>query len=469
MKTKQLCQLALLLCLGAATFMSCQKSENDVVPEPLVEYGEVEFVSNKENGATRVLSDADFSNVRKAIITITDGNGVSTEFTNALIDVYQFNSGTYLKKVALLINKVGYSLTRLVLLDENNALLFAIPMEGSEAANLVSDPVPIDFSIKNGESTPVPIEVLPLTAGTAEDFGLAGIQILGAEYSTFLLAVSELGGNKVLSGDYTLMTTDSVFSINSKYKSVEENIIPFNAYDSGTYQLAISSPGYEPYQAVLSLSELQNFEEKPLVVELTPVSTLTDIDGNKYEIVTINDKRWMADNLITTHYNDGAAIDGSSDWIVNDSTKTGAYTSYENNPSYQESYGLMYNWYAVDTGNLCPTDWHVPSEGEYDALIISLGGVDVAGGKLKETGTELWLPPNSGASDEVGFSAKPGGIFQPRYGYFGLGTQGRYWSSSEDDVNNEIAMGLQMDNMNPMGAGTWNDKGWGYSVRCVED
>ncbi len=158
--------------------------------------------------------------------------------------------------------------------------------------------------------------------------------------------------------------------------------------------------------------ELNEPEVKTLYHE-NGYAQVTDIDGNIYETVKIGTQEWMKENLKTTHYQNGDAIpyvtDGScSGWSC---LSTGAFCYYNNNPStYRDIYGALYNWYAVaDIRNLCPTDWHIPDRNEWSTLVTYLGGVTVSGGKLKETGTLLWASPNTDASNESGFSARPGG------------------------------------------------------------
>ena len=113
--------------------------------------------------------------------------------------------------------------------------------------------------------------------------------------------------------------------------------------------------------------------------------TVTDIDGNEYETVEIGEQVWMAENLKVTHYNDGTEIPtgySDDDWA---GLSTGAYAVYDDNESNADTYGYLYNWYAVDDDReVCPASWHVPTDGEYTALSDYLGGTSVAGGKLKE-------------------------------------------------------------------------------------
>jgi uncharacterized protein (TIGR02145 family) len=202
--------------------------------------------------------------------------------------------------------------------------------------------------------------------------------------------------------------------------------------------------------------------------------TLTDIDGNVYSIVTIGDQTWMGENLKTTRYNNGVIIENIEDSTTWADTNSGAYCYYDNDSvSYFDTYGSLYNWHSVNDDNgLCPTGWHVSSDAEWDELIDFLGDSSVAGGKLKEAGTEHWNPPNIGATNESGFTALPGGLryatgFNDLSGFAFLQTDGLWWSSDEAEPG--YAWGLYLGTnyeYTQKAYGSMND---GFSVRCICD
>jgi uncharacterized protein (TIGR02145 family) len=203
--------------------------------------------------------------------------------------------------------------------------------------------------------------------------------------------------------------------------------------------------------------------------ENTPTpQTLTDIDGNVYHTVTIGTQVWMVENLKTTKYNDGTPIPQVTNDTAWGNLITPGYCWYYNDGvTYKNLYGALYNWYAVNTGKLAPTGWHVPTDAEWTTLITYLGGDSVAGGKMKET-TSLWMTPNTGATNSSGFSALPGG-----YRYYFNGTFflyfycGNWWSSSEYYDN--FAWYRTMD-CNTANATQGSDsKANGFSVRCVKN
>ncbi len=188
----------------------------------------------------------------------------------------------------------------------------------------------------------------------------------------------------------------------------------------------------------------------------------TDGDNNNYPVVMIGTQVWMAENLKTTKYNDGTAIPLSVLAFWNELI-TPAYCW---NNIDKATYGALYNWYAVSTGKLCPTGWHVPIDAEWINLATYLGGLDVAGGKLKEAGTTHWLYPNLGATNETGFTALPGG----RHGTLddNVGYGGYWWSFTE--FYPLYAYGVFMHyNLSEL-AGIYGLSEYeGYSVRCLSD
>ena len=106
---------------------------------------------------------------------------------------------------------------------------------------------------------------------------------------------------------------------------------------------------------------------------------------------------------------------------------SGAYSIYDNNENNASTYGYLYNWHAViDSRNLAPKGWHVPTHEEWKDLFEYLG--TDSGGKLKESGTSHWNPPNTGATNESGFTALPGGNYDD--GYDSLGSTASFWSST---------------------------------------
>jgi uncharacterized protein (TIGR02145 family) len=204
-----------------------------------------------------------------------------------------------------------------------------------------------------------------------------------------------------------------------------------------------------------------------------------DIDGNIYRAVTIGTQVWMAENLKVTHYRNGDAIPNVTDNAAWESLTTGAYCEYDNDLNNVATYGRLYNWYAVnDSRNIAPEGWHVPTDAEWKQLEMYLGmsqteadavdwrGTD-EGGKLKESGTIHWLNPNTGATNESGFSALPGGWRYYYATYYGIGSNAGFWSSTESSSSSAWFRYLSSASSG-VNRGYY-DKQIGFSVRCVKD
>ncbi len=194
--------------------------------------------------------------------------------------------------------------------------------------------------------------------------------------------------------------------------------------------------------------------------------SMTDIEGNIYKTVTIGTQTWMAENLRTTKYNDNTAIQNVT---IDSRTIFGheTYCNYNNTTSLDTiaTYGRLYNWYAVNTGKLAPAGWHVPTDAEWTTLTTYLGGENVAGGKLKETGKTHWLLPNTDSTNETGFTALPGSFCN---GYFyDIGTSGSWWSATEYDKTSAIYHRMVF-NRKTVSRCSISKVIW-FSVRCIKD
>ena len=205
-------------------------------------------------------------------------------------------------------------------------------------------------------------------------------------------------------------------------------------------------------------------------------STFKDYrDGQEYKAVKIFRQCWMAENL-----NIGTKINSTQSGRQQQDNGTIDKYCYDNDVANCEIYGGLYEWreamqyvYTEGTQGICPTGWHIPTDGELNTLTIYLGGSSVAGGKMKSTGTieagtGLWHDPNSGATNESGFSGLPGG---DRYGYSGsfgdLGNYGYFWSSSHSSTDNSRGRFLNYNSTNVHGNDVWSADG--FSVRCLMD
>ena len=183
--------------------------------------------------------------------------------------------------------------------------------------------------------------------------------------------------------------------------------------------------------------------------------------GVGYSTVQIGDQCWFAENLRTTTYLNGDAIPqnlSDGDWS---STTSGAMTFYNNGPAY----GGLYNWYAVDDARgLCPSGWHVPTDGEWTVMTDHLGGESIAGVQMKTT--YGWLYDDNGTNSS-GFSGLPGGYRNGIAGYFlSAGDTGYWWSSSP---NGSFAWSRYLySTVEDVSRYNANRRS-GWSVRCVRD
>lgn len=225
-----------------------------------------------------------------------------------------------------------------------------------------------------------------------------------------------------------------------------------------------------------------------IVVEPTASETYTfnfvacqDADGNNYAVVEINTQTWMAENIKTTSYVGGDAIplvtSGSGWYNLENNDTDKAYCFYDNDEN--SVYGALYTYAAATNGDntgtgvqgVCPTGWHIPSDDEWTILTTYLGGNSVAGGKLKSTCMELWNDPNTGATDERGFSALPGGLresyIEGAFHYDGVYSY--WWSATEDSSS---SLGAWYHSFAYLYTNVYRDlnyKSYGFSVRCIKD
>ncbi len=200
--------------------------------------------------------------------------------------------------------------------------------------------------------------------------------------------------------------------------------------------------------------------------------SVSDIDGNKYRTIQIGRQTWMAENLRTTKFNDGTPL---VHMPLEDNGYNGnpGYSFYNNDPAtYKTVYGALYNWRTIyyqtnNSRNICPEGWHVPDDNEWDTLTTYLGGLTVAGGKLKETGTSHWISPNTRGTNLSGFTAVPGGFGSFNgTSYTRLGEMGYWWSSARFEDYAGWARVIYKNNSDIMRVYVQASE---MSVRCVKD
>ena len=172
----------------------------------------------------------------------------------------------------------------------------------------------------------------------------------------------------------------------------------------------------------------------------------TDIrDDHQYKTVKIGSQVWMTENL---NYDSG-----------------GGSRIYENNSAGALVYGRLYDWMAATL--VCPSGWHLPDNEEWSALINYLGGDSIAGGKMKENGVVHWQSPNTGATNEAGFTALPGGILSDDGNFYDIRNIGRWWSSTEESTFNAWSVMTTSNETTASKVLVYKKKG--LSVRCIRD
>jgi uncharacterized protein (TIGR02145 family) len=271
--------------------------------------------------------------------------------------------------------------------------------------------------------------------------------------STKIVTISgtqTITGDKTFSGNTSFSNTISASNgINVNNKNITNLSAPINSNDAAT----------KAYVDAL----LQRLER----LELTTGIKVKDFDGNIYNTTIIGTQTWMVDNLKTTHYANGTQIPLITLYGIWSAQTSGACAYYDNNPANADTFGLLYNYFTViDSSNICPTGWHVPSDSDWNSLVTLLGGA--AGGALKETGLTHWASPNLGATNSSGFTGLPGGF---RYGSGGafdhVDLVGKFWTTTANDSTNSWYREL---NYNAVGVGRISDlKTSGFSVRCIKN
>ena len=216
------------------------------------------------------------------------------------------------------------------------------------------------------------------------------------------------------------------------------------------------------------------------ITTIVATPTVTDANGNVYHTITIGTQVWMVENLKTNKYNDGTAIPLVTDNSVWATLSSPAHCFYNNDvTTYKNTYGALYNWYAVNTGKLAPTGWHIPTDAEWTTLENYVRANPGTSGSVVKAlaATTNWnsstFPGAIGydltKNNSSGFSAFPGGL-RGNGGEFGnLSINGFWWSSTGYDTDSAWIRYMEYDYVNGSMIRYGNYGQAGYSVRCVRD
>jgi len=280
------------------------------------------------------------------------------------------------------------------------------------------------------------------------------------------------GGNVTSDGGSSITARGVCWSTSASPTTADNKTA--NGTGSGSFTSAITglTSGASYYVRAYATNNVGTVYGAEMSFTTYNVDAITDINNNYYKIVTIGTQTWMAENLKTTKYRNGDLIGTTTPATLNiESENTPKYQwAYAGNENNVSTYGRLYTWYAVtDIRNVCPIGWHVPSDAEWTTLTNFLGGESVSGGKLKETGISHWYSPNTGATNETGFTALPGGLRYTLSGTFdSIGTLGYWWSSTESPSTYALDRRMFYNNVNVLRSNYVGERG-GFSVRCLKD
>ena len=295
-------------------------------------------------------------------------------------------------------------------------------------------------------------DIPTIQLSSLKDFGLSAFAYIN---------IADSGGKTVTQRGIVYSTTENPTTLNDKILS-----------GTGIGEFSITVTGLTQkttyYVRAFASNEVGTaYSNQIKLTTNTASTTISDIEGNIYNTVSIGNQIWMASNLSTSRYRNGAYIPyilNSNQWA---STKSPALSFYNHDNNFETNYGKQYNWYAVtDAQGLCPIGWHIPTNNEWTILSDFLGGLNLAGGRMKATGTQYWSFPSNG-SNSSGFTGLPGG-FRNVDGTFGiLGYNGFWWSATEENEQRAINRSIiYTDNLLSAGSSSKNQ---GFSVRCLKD
>jgi uncharacterized protein (TIGR02145 family) len=198
------------------------------------------------------------------------------------------------------------------------------------------------------------------------------------------------------------------------------------------------------------------------------LETVFDIDSNSYMAFGIGTQIWMAQNLRVSRLSNGAKINLVTENNQWKSLNQPGYCWYNNDSIKNERFGALYNFFTVETGLICPTGWHAPTRNDWNILIKSLKGANVAGGKMKSYYSGFWsYPPDY--SNPPGFSAMPGGFRSSvsNRQFISKDTSGYWWSSISDIDSGCYSTILKASS--PVVYSSYLSRQNGLSIRCVKD
>jgi uncharacterized protein (TIGR02145 family) len=436
-------------------------------------------------------------------------DSVTLSFTSSLSELSP-NTLYYVRAYGTNVGGTGYgnteSFTTLgdepssVTLDASDIETHSVTLNGTVNPGLLSTTVDFEYGISTDYGNIIPSDQITasgdssvnitavltgLTPGTTYHFRIKAENSLGTVYGEDMTFTTNGNLPDVLSDNVTDLTMTAATlngSVNPNYLETDVTFEWGTTTDYGNGVVPSQSPvtGNSPVNISADLSGLTKGTTYHFRIKATnelgttysddmtfKTYVVADADNNLYHSVTIGTQKWMQENLRTTSYKDNSSIPlvtGNTEWK---NLSAPGYCWYDNNgESYKSTYGALYNWYTVNTGKLCPSGWHVPTNAEWITLANYLGGESVAGDKLKESGSDYWGDLNTG-TNETGFTALPGGYRTEEGTYANIGLNAQFWSSSSLLPTSSYSAILYNNASNISRAGAINVSG--FSVRCIKD
>ncbi len=460
--------IAMIIVFGArsqTTVMRIHQNNSTVLQIPINTIDSITYVSTNL-GNLASLSTSSVTNVgtTSAVCGGTISNNGGTTITQKGI-CWSNNVNPTTANNKLVDDSTGssfsFSLTNLAPGRTYYVRAFAINSAGTAYGNQVSF-----VTVSNSLATLTTLDVTNITSNSARSGG----SIVNSGGST----ITQRGICWSTSNNPTTANSKAVFdsSFNS-FSLALSNLNPSTTYYVRSF--AVNSAG-TAYGNQVSFTTLANTNNGSQFNTSLTYGSVSDIDGNTYKTIQIGAQTWMAENLRVTKYRNGSSIS-----IVLDSTQwrsrtTGAWSYYNNDTAKNIPYGKLYNWYAVvDTGRICPSGWHVPTDAEWNTLVGKLDSAysptnalqsTSAGSRMKSTGTLYWTGSNQGATNSAGFSAVESRN-RSSNGPFGGDGNAYWWSATETSTSNAIFRNVMTDN-GSVNRGDDNKK-MGFAVRCIKD